>query len=142
MPIVLKSGSLNLLEPSRPVQACNGISLHFYNNYKNNNSCFQLRRIFSGLFYNEMGILFLYVFTPSVVLSLSTAFCFPSCMSFVPKSGFVLKAWASLEFSSFWLKQKVHDSSVVFVRFPLSVICDTRSFFCFMLRLIYCFLAM
>jgi hypothetical protein len=27
MPIVLKSGSLNLLEPSGPVQACNGIGL-------------------------------------------------------------------------------------------------------------------
>jgi hypothetical protein len=27
VPIVLKSGSLNLLEPSGPVKACNGISL-------------------------------------------------------------------------------------------------------------------
>ena len=27
MPIVTKSGSLNLLEPSGPVQACNGIAL-------------------------------------------------------------------------------------------------------------------
>ena len=27
MPIVLKSGNLNLLEPSGPVQACNGIAL-------------------------------------------------------------------------------------------------------------------
>jgi hypothetical protein len=27
VPIVWKSGSLNLLEPSGPVQACNGISL-------------------------------------------------------------------------------------------------------------------
>jgi len=27
VPIVLKSGSLNLLEPSGPVQACNGIAL-------------------------------------------------------------------------------------------------------------------
>jgi len=27
VPIVLKSGSLNLLEPSGPVQACNGINL-------------------------------------------------------------------------------------------------------------------
>ena len=27
MPIVLKSGSLDLLEPSGPVQACNGIAL-------------------------------------------------------------------------------------------------------------------
>jgi len=26
VPIVLKSGSLNLLEPSEPVQACNGIA--------------------------------------------------------------------------------------------------------------------
>jgi hypothetical protein len=27
VPIVLKSGSLNLLDPSGPVQACNGIAL-------------------------------------------------------------------------------------------------------------------
>ena len=30
MPIVLKSGNLNLLEASGPVQACNGIALPFY----------------------------------------------------------------------------------------------------------------
>jgi len=30
VPIVLKSGSLNLLEPSGPVQACNGIALPLY----------------------------------------------------------------------------------------------------------------
>ena len=30
MPIVLKSGSLNLLEPSGPLKACNGIALPFY----------------------------------------------------------------------------------------------------------------
>ena len=30
MPTVLKSGSLNLLEPSWPLQACNGIALPFY----------------------------------------------------------------------------------------------------------------
>jgi hypothetical protein len=29
VPIVLKSGSLNLLEPSGPVQASNGIALTF-----------------------------------------------------------------------------------------------------------------
>ena len=29
MPIVLKSGNLNLLERSGPVQACNGIALPF-----------------------------------------------------------------------------------------------------------------
>jgi hypothetical protein len=29
MPIVLKSGSLNLLEHSGPAKACNGIALHF-----------------------------------------------------------------------------------------------------------------
>jgi len=37
VPIVLKSGSLNLLEPSGPVQACNGIALPllclWYNSY-------------------------------------------------------------------------------------------------------------
>ena len=31
VPIVLKSGSLNLLEPSGPVQACNGIALPLHN---------------------------------------------------------------------------------------------------------------
>jgi hypothetical protein len=30
VPTVLKSGSLNLLEPSGPVQACNGIGFTFY----------------------------------------------------------------------------------------------------------------
>jgi hypothetical protein len=30
VPIVLKSGSLNLLEPSVPVQACTGIALPLY----------------------------------------------------------------------------------------------------------------
>jgi hypothetical protein len=32
VPIVLKSGSLNLLEPSEPVKACNGIDLPFLQN--------------------------------------------------------------------------------------------------------------
>jgi len=31
----LKSGSLNLLEPSGPVQACNGIALPFYFSLEN-----------------------------------------------------------------------------------------------------------
>jgi hypothetical protein len=30
VPIVLKSGSLNLLEPSGPIQACNGIALPLF----------------------------------------------------------------------------------------------------------------
>ena len=30
MPIFLKSGSLNLLEPSGPVQACSGIAFFIY----------------------------------------------------------------------------------------------------------------
>jgi hypothetical protein len=49
VPIVLKSGSLNLLEPSGPVQACNGIALPLLklevddddnddNNYDDNNN--------------------------------------------------------------------------------------------------------
>jgi hypothetical protein len=33
VPIVLESGSLNLQEPSGPVQACNGIALPFYARY-------------------------------------------------------------------------------------------------------------
>jgi hypothetical protein len=36
VPIVLKSGSLNLLELSRPVKACNGIALPFKNSTKQN----------------------------------------------------------------------------------------------------------
>jgi len=32
---VKKSGSLNFLEPSGPVQACNGTALPFFNNHKN-----------------------------------------------------------------------------------------------------------
>jgi len=34
MPIVLKSGSLNHLETSEPVQACNGIVLNFTSGFK------------------------------------------------------------------------------------------------------------
>jgi hypothetical protein len=30
VPVVLKSGSLNLLEPSEPVQACNGIAFYLF----------------------------------------------------------------------------------------------------------------
>jgi hypothetical protein len=30
VPIVLKSGSLNLLEPSGPVKGCNGVALHYW----------------------------------------------------------------------------------------------------------------
>jgi len=33
VPTVLKSGSLNLLEPSGPVQACNGIALPFTSSF-------------------------------------------------------------------------------------------------------------
>jgi hypothetical protein len=45
-PIVLKSGSLSLLEPSGPVKGCNGIAL-LYNDKSNNNlerfsKCFSL----------------------------------------------------------------------------------------------------
>jgi hypothetical protein len=32
--IVLKSGSLNLLEPSGPVKACNGIALPFMYSFR------------------------------------------------------------------------------------------------------------
>jgi len=44
VPIVLKSGSLNLLEPSGPVQACNGIALPlpFYNICKNKSNFLRL----------------------------------------------------------------------------------------------------
>jgi hypothetical protein len=36
VPIVLKSGSLNLLEPSGPVKACNGIALTISSDYTEN----------------------------------------------------------------------------------------------------------
>jgi len=53
MPNVLKSGSLNLLEPSGPVQACNGIALPFtFKGTKNGNGIFvyalQCSRAFTG----------------------------------------------------------------------------------------------
>ena len=35
VPIALKSGSLNLLEPPGPVQACNGIALPLLSNESN-----------------------------------------------------------------------------------------------------------
>ena len=44
MPIVLKYGSLNLREPSGPVQACNGIALPFMYGYscviRSDDGCF------------------------------------------------------------------------------------------------------
>ena len=36
MLILLKSGSLNLLEPSEPVQACNGIAFYVYTKFRSN----------------------------------------------------------------------------------------------------------
>jgi hypothetical protein len=39
VPIVFKSGNLNLLEPSGPVQACNGIALPFSGTKMLPNSC-------------------------------------------------------------------------------------------------------
>ena len=47
MPTLLKSGSLNLLELSGPVQACNGIAVPFNdddddNNNNNNNNVFKI----------------------------------------------------------------------------------------------------
>jgi len=41
MPIVLKSGSLTILEPSGPLQACNGM-LYLY--LINNKICYRSRR--------------------------------------------------------------------------------------------------
>jgi len=45
VPIVLKSGSLNLLEPSGPVQACNGIALPSYMTTVNNIFAVMVRNI-------------------------------------------------------------------------------------------------
>ena len=61
VPIVLKSGILNLLEPSGPVQACNGIALllHIYENISLNSSqneiCFnsRCREILQQIFYGQ-----------------------------------------------------------------------------------------
>jgi hypothetical protein len=49
VPIVLKSGSLGLLEPKGPVQACNGIALKCKNKYKNWLSKSQLLPYFAQL---------------------------------------------------------------------------------------------
>jgi hypothetical protein len=43
VPIVFKSGSLKLLEPSGPVQACNGIASPFY--FKKRNINFMQEKI-------------------------------------------------------------------------------------------------
>jgi hypothetical protein len=42
VPIVLKSGILNLLEPSGPVKACNGIALHLKLNAERLNTALKL----------------------------------------------------------------------------------------------------
>jgi hypothetical protein len=57
VPIVLKSGSLNLLEPSGPLQVCNGIALPLpynfthaifkeTNNKKDENNIFEIKAKF------------------------------------------------------------------------------------------------
>ena len=51
MPIVLKSGSLNLLEPSGPVQACNGIALPF------TESCMVLVVSLQGAHEKDVGLI-------------------------------------------------------------------------------------
>jgi hypothetical protein len=47
MPIVLKSGSLNLREPSGPVQACDGIALPF----NGVSSCVHTAHMFSYMYF-------------------------------------------------------------------------------------------
>jgi hypothetical protein len=52
VPIVYKSGSLNLLDPSGPVQACNGVALPFYLKFCMGIMSFPLReehRLFEGV---------------------------------------------------------------------------------------------
>jgi len=66
---------------------------------------------------------------------------YPSCANVVSESGLVLKAWSSLECRSFWLRLRADDFSMLFVGFLLSVMCNARSVFYFMLRLIYCSLS-
>jgi len=48
VPIVLKYGSLNLLEPSGPVQACNGIALFM-------NAGYALAQLVEALRYKPEG---------------------------------------------------------------------------------------
>jgi len=69
MPIVLKCGSLNLLEPSGPVQACNGIALPLLNKLGLVNECIitgENKRMFTGLFYCKPGVLPTLVFPKGV----------------------------------------------------------------------------
>ena len=48
MPTVLKSGSLNLLEPSGLVQACNGIAAPFY--------CYLITNVTIAAFHTDLGL--------------------------------------------------------------------------------------
>jgi hypothetical protein len=55
VPIVLKSGSLNLLEPPGSAQACNGnaLPLHGNNGYANASQCYVIRTLPVMFFLNE-----------------------------------------------------------------------------------------
>jgi len=63
VPTLLKFGSLKLLEPSGPVQACNGIALPLqaYNNRER-----RVSNVRSGSKYSAVGVSKLYVITLSV----------------------------------------------------------------------------
>ena len=58
VPTVLKSGSLNLLEPSGPVQACNGIALLFIckNTECEHRSCHGMFRQMLGFLRDEVAV--------------------------------------------------------------------------------------
>ena len=87
-PSVLKSGSLKLLEPSGPVQACNGISTQF---------------------------LFVFQYFSIYILALSKSFCITrikivgdeAIISFeLSITGYFLSVWMSFRFKTFFLFDK------------------------------------
>ena len=57
MPIVLKSGSLNLLEPSGPVQACNGIALPFTHMRDRDDPVFEARQGLEMFLFSKSSVL-------------------------------------------------------------------------------------
>ena len=79
VPIVLKSGNLNLLEPSGPVQACNGIALPFFlitSQANMQSTCSQ----------------FFFIFLFSVHTLFAYVRCVPSSVRTVPRRKIMLSA--------------------------------------------------
>jgi hypothetical protein len=73
VPIVLKSGSLNLLKPSGPAKACNGIALPFYSLiHKYEATQNVLRPHLESIYPKYFKYAFLFVVTPSYVCVICT----------------------------------------------------------------------